>query len=285
MDACCFFENKIPTFTDDLISLYQHHFLNNDTAVFVSLPTYRNHLSTLNTNHHSIRLSTARLNTMNDAEFNLFCIDKFDQKLIQMQVISVYLYETLPRELVQLIPIEIQSLIGVGYYHIKSFNVLDYNLCSNIINTNTGTIALNARQMNQSAPWNITLLEDGPLSQYLRSHIKINDGNSKYPYAEGYCVYRYWIPELNMSYIGETGNLTERIKHHENPNSWNSKTEANKHLYLAFKILGREKFQFEILHSNLSTEEEALRLEAAEILNYNAYYPNGFNIRNENHNL
>lgn len=285
MDACCFFENKIPSFTEDLISLYSNHFLNHDTAIFVSLPTYRNHQSVLNKNYHSIRLSSTRLNAMNDAEFNLFCIDKFNQKLIQMQVISVYLYETLPKDFIQLIPIEIQNLVGIGYYHIKSFNILDYGLCSNIINNNTGAIAINAKQMNQSAPWNVILLENGPLSKYLYSHVKVEAGNSKYPYAEGYCVYRYWIPELNMSYIGETGNLTERIKHHENPSSWDSKTEANKHLYLAFKILGREKFQFEILYSNLKTKEEALRLEAIEILNHNAYYPNGFNIRNENKNL
>ena len=134
MDACCFFENKIPSFTEDLISLYSNHFLNHDTAIFVSLPTYRNHQSVLNKNYHSIRLSSTRLSAMNDAEFNLFCIDKFNQKLIQMQVISVYLYETLPKDFIQLIPIEIQNLVGVGYYHIKSFNILDYGLCSNIIN-------------------------------------------------------------------------------------------------------------------------------------------------------
>lgn len=279
MDACIFFENIIPNVELNLTNIYTDFLLLNNEALFISCSTFRNHSydSSYRTN---VRLSQNRIQEMNKEPFFLYALDRINNFLIRMRVQSVYLYENLTLELKKLLPIEFQDFIGVAYYKINSFEILPYECGNQIINSNTGKCILTAKQINQCAPWNVVAYNQGAFAKFLLS-LPINTTIAKYPEEKGYCVYRYYQPDLNMSYIGETNNINQRIRHHESESSWNSSSEKDKLLYLAFKSIGRDKFQFEILHKNIQTELEARKLEAQEIEKYNAYYPFGFNLRNE----
>ena len=279
MDACIFFENIIPKLELDLIKIYTNFLSSHSHALFISCSTFRNHTydSSYKTN---VRLSENRVQEMNKEPFFLYALDRINNCLIRMRVQFVYIYENLTPDLKKILPTEFHNFIGIAYYKINSFEVLPYECGNQIVNSNTGKCILTARQINQCAPWNVSVYNQGAFAEFLLS-LPINISVSKYPEEEGYCVYRYYQPDLNMSYIGETNNINQRIKHHESESSWNSATEKDKLLYLAFKSIGRDKFQFEILHKNIETELEARQLEAQEIENYNAYYPFGFNLRNE----
>ena len=79
-----------------------------------------------------------------------------------------------------------------------------------------------------------------------------------------------------------TNDIKRRRSEHENPTTW--QREKKKYLYINMQMFGLDDFEFKILHENL-TEEEAHYWEAKEIENYNSYFPNGFNERNESRYL
>lgn len=222
---------------------------------------------------------------INDCPFYLYTIDTLHQAFARFKVDEIYLnYSDIPNEKLSLIPNNLNKLYGYAYYKFIEFKELPYEASNAIVNTNTGRSIYGAKQINPNAPWHVECIE-GMLGQYLINNLPPLDIEDLFGQYKNFCVYRYYLdlPECKMSYIGMTRDIQQRYNHHKNPSSWNSKNEQSKFLYMAFKnpIIGYDKFQFEILHSNL-TEEEAHYWEAKEIQNFNSYFPFGFNVRNEN---
>ena len=286
MDSAIKFQNYISDLKLNLFDEYQKIFLINNKGIFISnltdAKTRKYTLEQRKTNSR-LKLSKKRFDEMNSFPFfYLYAIDTISQVCIKMKIEKVYLEKKdIPEEKIQLIPKSIQDFFGYAYYEFSEIINIPYPLTVNIINSNTKKILCDVKQINPNAPWYVEEILNSNLSIYLQKSIK--DKKDILENYSNYCVYRYSLKindNQTMNYIGMTSNLSQRIDHHKNPNSWISKRENTKFLYLAFKNCGYENFNFSILHSDL-TEKEAHYLEAQEIKNYNAYYPYGFNVRDE----
>lgn len=75
------------------------------------------------------------------------------------------------------------------------------------------------------------------------------------------------------SYIGQTWNEQKRRWDHR-------QTNARKSVFHdAIKKYGKNSFKYEILHSNIETQDELNRLEILEIKERNTIVPNGYNLK------
>ena len=84
-------------------------------------------------------------------------------------------------------------------------------------------------------------------------------------------IYKYTSPE-GKSYIGKTINEKRRKEQHRYC-SGNCTAFHN-----AIKLYGFINFKYEILHSDVESDEELNRLEIFEIENHNTLTPNGYNM-------
>lgn len=83
-------------------------------------------------------------------------------------------------------------------------------------------------------------------------------------------IYMYTSPN-GKKYIGQTWNNERRKSDHRNSSK---KTVFN----YAIKKYGFYNFKYEILHSNIKTQQELDSLEILEIQNHNSIAPNGYNV-------
>lgn len=290
MDSAIKFQNDIPDLQIKCLEEYQSIFDIYHKGIFISnmvdcktrkysLQERYNGLST------KVKLGQNRFQEMETHyPFYLYVIDTLHQSFAKLKIIQIYInYSDIPNEKLYLIPESLKQLYGYAYYEFSDLEVLPYEASNAVINVNTGNSLYEVRQINSNAPWYVECLE-GKLGTYLIDNAPQPDFEDSLGNYPNFCVYRYYLdlPNCKMSYIGMAKDIQHRYDHHKNPSSWNSKNEHNKFLYIAFKnpAIGYDKFQFEILHSNL-TEDEAHYWEAKEIQNFNAYFPFGFNVRNE----
>lgn len=236
----------------------------------------------------STLLNSKTKNEMNEvAPFILNVLDK-DVALLRLTVTQVY-YETevIEKGLQHLIPsyYDINTPCS-AFYLVTAIEILPPTEAVNIVNINTGSSIYYSGQVNSTTPWRVCKSD---MEIEIKEPVKTKKSNyvppvnnekvlSTTPDAETYWVYRYYSKTLNKSYIGMTNNLVRRRKEHENRTNWGR--EKKKYLYTLMNMIGLDDFEFEVLHEGL-TEEEAHHLEALEIENYNAYYPNGMNERKE----
>lgn len=223
-----------------------------------------------------------------EVPFFLYALDK-NFALLKMKVERVLKKEEiLEEQLGYLIPTYYSvDTPCSSYYLISQIDIFPVEEAKNVIINSSGNNALLTNQINSRAPMAVhwsdkkisiepKIKEDKP--KILKKEIKIEDQNNNY------VVYRYKSKIDNKCYIGLTGNLEERIRHHKSPSNWKSSKEKWKILYIMFSLYGYENYDFEILHKDL-TKEEAEYWEAKEIENHNCYYPNGLNVRNESRHL
>lgn len=81
-----------------------------------------------------------------------------------------------------------------------------------------------------------------------------------------------YISPSGKRYIGQTWNEKRRKQEHY---AANGKTVA---FHAAMKKYGKNAFLYEILHCNISTQDEMNRLESFEIKRFNTLAPNGYNL-------
>ena len=213
----------------------------------------------------------------NNAPFILNVLDK-EVALLRLTVEHVYSREEVIEEhLEYLIPnyYDIDTPCS-AYYLVSAIDILSSLEAMNIVNINTGRSVYQSGQINSAAPWRVHWANNN-------STEAIGDEEEKHEQysqvdGESYWVYRYHSISLNKNYIGMTNNLIRRRREHESPLTW--KREKKKFLYVLMNMLGLKDFEFEVLHEDL-TEEEAHHMEAVEIENYDAYFPNGLNERVE----
>lgn len=290
MNSAIKFQNNIQELQIKCLDEYQSVFNAYNEGIFISnmtdCKTRKYSLEErCNGSTNKIKLGKKRFQEMEtNYPFYLYAIDTLHQSFARFKIIQVYLnYTDIPNEKLHLIPKSLKALYGYAYYEFIELKILPYEASNAVININTGRPIYEAKQINPNAPWYVEQI-DGVLGKYLIDNSSPLNSENLFESYPNFCVYRYYLdlPECKMSYIGMTKDIQQRYNHHKNPSSWNSKNEQNKFLYMAFKnpTLGYDKFQFEVLHSNL-TEEEAHYWEAKEIQNFNAYFPFGFNVRNE----
>lgn len=228
---------------------------------------------------------------MNENPFYFYAMDK-KIALLKMKCIKVLTKEeVIEQHLEYLIPTyyNIDTPCS-AYYLIENIEILPPVSGKKIINSNTRKSIYDAVQVNSTIPWKVEEIdtdlgiEDIDLEQSIitskvkcQSLITETTNNTK-EINNKYSVYKYHSILTGKDYIGLTNNVDRRRKQHENPAQW--KKEKKKYLYTFMQLLGLEDFEFSILHENL-TKEEAHYWEAKEIENHNAYFPNGFNERNE----
>lgn len=290
MDSAIKFQDNIPGLEIKCLDEYQKIINKYQNGIFIS------NMADCKTRKYSleercqgccstVKLSNKRYLEMEDSyPFYLYAIDTLHRAFARLKVIKVYLKkQDIPNDKLQLIPPKLQQLYAYAYYEFIELKILPYEVSNSVVNVNTGKPVFEAKQINANAPWYVKCIE-GSLGKYLIDNTPMIKEDNILGSYEKYCVYRYYLslPNCTMSYIGMSKDVQIRYNHHKNPSSWESKNESNKLLYLAFKnpTIGYDKFQFEILHDNL-TEEEAHFWEAKEIQNFNSYYPFGFNVRRE----
>lgn len=288
MDRAIKFQNPIQELNINILDEYLKIFTLYNEGIFISTISdckTRKYTLEERKNKAFIRAFSAKaFNSISSScPFNLYIVDTYYQALAVLRVEKIYQNkEQIPIELFnKLIPEQIRDFCIHAAYKFSEISVLPYEVGNSIINSNTGKSVFDAKQINPTSPWYVEQLQ-GVLAEYLITNTPKLNNNAKFGYHPNYCVYRFYLksPNGEISYIGMTNDIEERYKHHSNKSSWSSKNEQHKFLYLAFKNVGFEKFNFEILHDNL-TEEQAHYFEAKEINNFNAYYPYGFNVRNE----
>lgn len=86
-----------------------------------------------------------------------------------------------------------------------------------------------------------------------------------------FCVYQLTCVVSGKHYVGQTNNITKRMRLHRTSSFCRA-------LHNAIKAHGWDAFQLSLLHENLSVEE-ANRLEVAAIERLNTLAPNGYNLR------
>lgn len=84
------------------------------------------------------------------------------------------------------------------------------------------------------------------------------------------CIYKITNKFNGYCYIGLTNDVNRRWNEHINKDS-------NSLIHQAIKRLGKDSFTFEILVNNISTYQEAARLEIFCINKYNSLTPRGYN--------
>lgn len=289
MDSAIKFQNNINELNINILNEYKKLFLQYNQGIFISgltdCKTRKFSLKERIDGLNKIKLNNSRFKEMKEqVPFKLYLIDTLSLSFGVITVNNIYLYkEDIPNKKLFLIPSSILNLYAYAYYEFSNLEIFSYECSNAILNINTGKSLFGVKQINPCTPWRVECIE-GDFGSYLKKYPPVLTLEDTFGYYSKYCVYRYYIdlPNCQMSYIGMTKDLQTRFNHHKNPSSWNSKTEKNKMLYMAFKnpTIGYEKFHFEILHDNL-TQEEAHYWEAKEIENFNSYFPFGFNIRNE----
>lgn len=229
-----------------------------------------------------------RMNT--ETPFYLYALDK-NFALLKMKVERVLRKEEILNEnLGYLIPAYYSvDTPCANYYLISSINILPVEEAVKVIICSSGKSIASLNQVNSTAPIKVEWNENVSITQ--PEPVKVCNSISTMSKTENldshnYTVYRYQatIDGKKQTYIGLTGDLKGRFNHHKNPANWRSKKEKWKVLYMFFQMYGYERFEFSILHDNL-THEEAQYWEAKEIENHNCYYPNGLNVRDESKHL
>lgn len=232
-------------------------------------------------------LSPNTQKNMNKKPFYLYALDK-KAALLKMHVIHVFTREEIIiNNLTTLIP----SYYNLdtpcsAYYLIDNISILPVEYAKQIIVVNSKQTIINAKQVNSARPWKV--IETIPSFQNLQNIEYQNNLDQQRNcvlditnHNNIYFVYRYHSITSDKNYIGLTNDIVRRRKEHENPKNWEG---SKKFLYVFMSIMGLGDFEFEILHSGLS-KTDAQYWEAKEIERFNAYYPNGFNERNESANL
>lgn len=235
------------------------------------------------------------MNTM--TPFSFYALDK-NIALLKMRVIRVLTREeVIAEKLEYLIPnyYNIDTPCS-AYYLIDKIEVFPPESAMKVININTNRPIYLASQVNSTTPWRVREISpDLGTEDLVENKVNIQSNNNFKPPIvkvstsinskvkdQNYTVYCYTNKTLNKSYIGMTNDIKRRRSEHENPTTW--QREKKKYLYINMQMFGLDDFEFKILHENL-TEEEAHYWEAKEIENYNSYFPNGFNERNESRYL
>lgn len=278
------FQNFIPELNINILDEYQQIFNLYNSGIFINgltdCKTRKYKLNERKNKQYARPLSDRSFNQINNqCPFDLYIIDTYYKAFAVLKIEKVY-QKNIPKEENNLIPNVLKDFCSHSYYKFSNIEILPYESSNAIINITSKNTLFDVKQINPNSPWYVEKIE-GIFADYLITNTpKLKEYNLGF--HPNYCVYRYYInlPMGQLNYIGLTNDLSERYNHHSNKASWNSKNEKNKLLYMAFKNVGYDKFMFEVLHDNL-TEQEAHYWEAKEIQNYNAYYPTGFNVRNE----
>jgi group I intron endonuclease len=84
-------------------------------------------------------------------------------------------------------------------------------------------------------------------------------------------IYMYTAPN-GKSYVGQTWDEQKRRWDHRSPSRKKSV------FHTAIKKYGKDSFVYEILHSNIETQEELNRLESETIARFNTIAPHGYNL-------
>ena len=284
MDRAIKFQNFIPELNINVLDEYLKIFNIHQQGIFINgltnCKTRKYTLEDRKNQKFARPLTNNCFVKMNEqCPFNLYIVDTFYKSFAILKIEKIY-QTIVPKEEQYLIPSILKDFCSHSYYKFSKIEILPYEFSNAIININSKVTLFDVKQINPNSPWYVEKIE-GIFAEYLKTHTPEIAGYN-IGYHPNYCVYRYYVdlPNGRMNYIGMTGNISERYNHHSNKASWHSKNEQYKFLYMAFKNVGYDKFHFEILHDNL-TEEEAHYWEAKEINNFYAYYPSGFNVRNE----